>query len=141
MSATTTPLAVRFLSPPPGMEPRVDFTLAAVDGADGLFCLTAASPGSEDSPGAEAPSGIRLFLIDTALYVPDYAPTLRTDDLSGLDLSAGQEATILAVVSPGAQTTVNLAAPMIFNPATGGCRQVILEGQDWPLRAPLARAA
>lgn len=32
-------------------------------------------------------------------------------------------------------------APIVVNAATGMCAQVILEGQDWPLRAELNTAA
>ncbi len=36
---------------------------------------------------------------------------------------------------------MNLMAPIVVNAKTGACAQVILEGQDWPLRAELSRSA
>jgi flagellar assembly factor FliW len=33
---------------------------------------------------------------------------------------------------------VNLLAPIVVNKATNMCAQFILEGQDWPIQAPLA---
>jgi flagellar assembly factor FliW len=42
------------------------------------------------------------------------------------------------VARPGdAGVTVNLMAPVVINRATGIASQVILEDQDYPLRAPL----
>ncbi|MET0843289.1 MAG: flagellar assembly protein FliW, partial [Mycetocola sp.] len=53
------------------------------------------------------------------------------------------DASVLVVINPGEDeaTTVNLLAPIVLNRATGGCAQLILEGQDWPLRAQLASVA
>jgi flagellar assembly factor FliW len=47
------------------------------------------------------------------------------------------------VINPGENeaTTVNLMAPIVLNRVTGGCAQIILEGQDWPLKADLASVA
>ena len=46
---------------------------------------------------------------------------------------------MLAVVHPGAEepTTANLLAPILVNPVTGAAAQVVLDGDEWPLRAPL----
>ncbi|MCU1424765.1 MAG: Flagellar assembly factor FliW, partial [Microbacteriaceae bacterium] len=38
-------------------------------------------------------------------------------------------------------TTMNLLAPVVVNATSGRSAQVILEGQDWPLRAQLRRTA
>jgi flagellar assembly factor FliW len=35
-------------------------------------------------------------------------------------------------------TTVNLLAPIVVNKTTNMCAQFILEGQDWPIQAPLS---
>jgi flagellar assembly factor FliW len=49
----------------------------------------------------------------------------------------------LVIANPGESgTTVNLLAPIVVNATTGVCAQVILDDQDWPLRAQLsARSA
>lgn len=122
------PTQLRFLSSPPGLEPLVDFTLAQLDGTPGLYSLTAQG------------GSVRLFALDAALHVPDYLPQLP---MSGLDsIAAGAEsALVLVVVTPGTQSTVNLSAPILVNPVTGNCLQIILDGSAWPLRHPLAPPA
>jgi len=46
---------------------------------------------------------------------------------------------MLAVVHPGGDepTTANLLAPILVNPVTGAAAKVVLDGDEWPLRAPL----
>ncbi|WP_104086841.1 flagellar assembly protein FliW [Arthrobacter sp. GMC3] len=118
---------LRFVTPPPGLEPKVNFTLAAIENAVGLFSLTA-------NDGTA-----RLYVLDAATHLPDYSPRLPAAELSaiGTDVSG---VTVLVVVNPGVQSTVNLAAPILLNSQDGSCTQVILEGGDWPLRAPLTPA-
>lgn len=124
-TAPQLPSALHFTAPPPGLEPRVDFTLAAIEGATGLFSLTAAD------------STVRLFVLDAAAHLPDYAPRPDPADVERLGTAAPS---VLVVVNPGTQSTVNLAAPILLNAGTGACLQVILEGPQWPLRAPLNAA-
>jgi flagellar assembly factor FliW len=118
--------ALTFMAPPPGLAPVVEFTLRPVDGAAGLFALEAAD------------SGKRLFVLDAAVYLPEYQPVISDEDAAALALSDPEEAMVLVVANPGPDgTTVNLMAPIVVNKSTGACAQVILEGQDWPLRAEL----
>ncbi|GAA3291269.1 flagellar assembly protein FliW [Arthrobacter citreus] len=129
MSVRTT-----FLAPPPGFAPEVNFLLSAVDGADGLYSLK-----SEHSGGAE---GLRLFVLDAAVYLPGYQPEISEDQRHQLDLADAGEARVLVVAnSTEAGTTVNLLAPIVLNTRTQHCAQVILDGQDWPVRVPLEEAA
>ncbi|ALE04192.1 hypothetical protein AL755_00250 (plasmid) [Arthrobacter sp. ERGS1:01] len=128
MSAALESGALRFTAAPPGLEPEVDFALAGVDATAGLFSLTAAN------------GAARLYVLDAALYLPHYTPRIPSGVFAGIGADA-ESAVVLVVVSPGVQSTVNLAAPIVVNAATGACAQVILEGTDWPLRHPLARAA
>lgn len=112
---------VWFTSPMPGLESSDRFVLRSVEGAPGLFALEASS-------GA----AVRLFLADAADYVPGYDPIIPDDALL-----AGQT-TALVVVNPnGPKPTVNLAAPIMLNPETGRCTQLILDGDGYPLRAEL----
>ncbi|MCQ9162489.1 flagellar assembly protein FliW [Arthrobacter sp. STN4] len=117
------PSSLSFMTPPPGLEPRVDFTLAPIDGAAGLFSLSAAD------------GTARLFVLDAATHLRNYAPQPAAADVERVGTATP---TVLVVVNPGAQSTVNLAAPILLNAETGACLQVILEGPQWPLRAPLA---
>lgn len=118
--------ALTFAEPLPGLAPHTDFTLEAVDGAAGLYSLR---------PNT-APD-LRLFLLDAALYVPDYAPEI-TAPCRSLGLDSPADAKILVVATPGGVgTTVNLMAPVIVNEETGQSTQAILDGQGWPIRARL----
>jgi flagellar assembly factor FliW len=143
MSAVTAPVA--FVAPPFGLEPLVDFVLDEVEGAAGLFALRAT--GSEAGPGSRSGSGsvsdaaeaVRLFVLDAAVHLPDYSPVLTDEQTTGLDLHEAAEALLLVVATPASSgMTVNLLAPVVVNTRTGQAAQLILEGQDWPLRAELA---
>lgn len=119
--------ALTFTAPPPGLAPHVDFALAPVDGADGLFAMRAA-----------ADEALRLYLVDPRTVLDDYAPVLTDEQVAGLELGSPEDALLLVVAHPGAEgVSVNLLAPVVINVSTGSASQVILEDQDYPLRAPL----
>ena len=127
MSATLT-----FVTPPHGLAPHTAFELRDIEGADGLYALQ-----------SSADAGIRLFVLDAAVYLPDYSPVISEEDCLSLDVTEPEQALVLVVANPGeGGTTMNLLAPIIVNAATGVSAQIILDGQDFPLRAQLtARAA
>lgn len=131
--------ALTFVDAPPGLAPLVDFTLNEIDGATGVYTLQAAGD-----------SGIRLFVLDAAVYLADYAPVISDEHCMALGVTAPEEVLLLVVVNPGSgadagdeagDVTVNLMAPIVVNAATGVCAQIVLEGSDWPVRAELAPAA
>jgi flagellar assembly factor FliW len=127
---STTATAVSFTAPMPGLEPELDFVLRGVHGAPGLYALEAA-----------ARPELRLFLADAALYVPDYSPNLPAESLDELQLTGTAGPTTLVVINPASgNPTVNLQAPIVLNPQTNRCTQVVLDGRDYPLRAELAAA-
>ena len=116
-----------FVSPPAGLAPLIQFTLNEVSGADGLYSLCAVDN-----------SAIRLFVIDAALYLPDYSPEISDEHCRAIDLHSADDAMVLVVANPvetGAR--MNLRAPIVVNVHTGVCAQVILDDQDWPLQAEL----
>jgi flagellar assembly factor FliW len=120
-------VALSFVAPPPGFDPHTAFTLAPVDGADGLFVMNA--DGRED---------LRVYLVDPQTVIEGYAPTLSDDQVTELALGTPDDAMLLVVARPGGEgVTVNLMAPVVVNRATGAAAQVILEDQGYPLRAPL----
>ncbi|KQS17316.1 flagellar assembly protein FliW [Frigoribacterium sp. Leaf186] len=121
---------VSFVAPPFGLEPLVDFSLERIEGADGLYALRAAD------------SDVRLFVLDAAVHLPDYSPVVSDEQTLSLDLQDAAEALLLVVATPAATgMTVNLLAPIVVNVRTGAGAQLILEGQDWPLRAELSPRA
>jgi flagellar assembly factor FliW len=124
-----------FTVAPFGLEPLRSFTLAPVEGTDGLFTLV--GTGTTDS-GVTDP---RLYLLDAAVHLPDYAPVLADEQADRIGLERAEEAMLLVVANPDAAgTTVNLLAPVVVNARTGVGAQFILEDQDLPIRAELAHS-
>lgn len=118
--------SVSFTAPMPGLENVSDFTLRSVEGAAGLYALESGS----------AP--VRLFLADAAIFVPGYAPPISAGAREALELGQGEAPQVLVVLNhaPGS-TTVNLMAPIVLNPASGRCTQLVLDGREYPLRVDL----
>jgi flagellar assembly factor FliW len=125
-------VTLTFIAPPPGLAPLVDFTLDDIEGAEGLYALR-----------AKADTNRRLFVLDAAVHLPDYTPVLSDEQCKALDVSTPENVLLLVIVNPSETgTTVNLMAPIVVNATTGVCAQLILDDQDWPLRAELsARSA
>ena len=127
MSTTFTSPTLSFVSPPPGLAPLTDFVLNEIKGAAGLYSLQ-----------ASAQPTTRLFVLDAAIFLPDYTPAISSDQSIALSLTTPDDALVLVVVNPGeSTTTVNLMAPIVVNARTGACAQLILDDQDWPLHAHL----
>lgn len=123
-AAQTAESLLRFVTPPPGLAPLTEFGLANI--GDDLYALRA----------VEAPD-IRLFLLDPRPFFPDYAPRVAEDVLASLGT---KDPAVLVVVRPGdgeSAPTANLLAPVLVDLESGAAIQVILEGADYPLRAPL----
>jgi flagellar assembly factor FliW len=128
-AATGTELTVA--TPLPGMESLTTFSLVPVEHAVGLFSLES----TEDEE-------VRLYLLDSATHLPDYRPRFSDEQLGRIGTPAAGGLSILTIVNTsGGRPTVNLLAPLLVNDAPGACAQVILDGQDWPLRAPLLAPA
>lgn len=133
MSVSTAPAArtaeLTFIAPPPGLDPLVEFQLAPVDAGIGLYTL-------RDRQGA----GIRLFVSDPAVFVPEYTPVFTAEQLDsvGADGPADVDVFVVTLIADGTPI-VNLLAPVIVHPVTGRAAQVILEDQSWPVQAELRR--
>lgn len=120
-------VALSFIAPPPGFEPLCDFTLSPIEAAHGLYALSATRQ-----------ADVRLYVVDAALYLPDYHPVITAEQAAALGLAVPEDALVLVVANPaGRGTTVNLMAPVVVNSTTGTAAQVILEGQEWPIRSEL----
>jgi len=116
-----------FATPPHGLAPHTGFELREVEGAEGLFALESLTN-----------SAIRLFVLDASVYLPDYSPVISDEDSVALDLHRAEDALLLVVANPGGDgTTMNLLAPIVVNATSGASAQIILDGQDFPLRAEL----
>lgn len=118
---------VTFIAPPPGLSPLLEFDLAPVAEAEGLYTLRA----------LEAPD-IRLFVIDAPVYLPDYNPAVSAQQLESIGATEASEVRVLVVTTLGDDgPSANLMAPILMHSTSGEAAQVILEGDDWPLRMPL----
>ena len=76
-------------------------------------------------------------------FFPDYAPVIDDEAVERLGLTSAQDAMVLLVVTLGPRpedATANLLAPLVVNVRTREAAQVVLGGQDQPLRAPLLHA-
>ena len=118
---------VTFISSPPGLSPLVDFDLAPVAEADGLYTLQ-----SLDAPD------IRLYVIDAPLYLPNYNPEVSEQQLESIGASEPSVVRVLVVTTINESgPSANLMAPILMHATSGEATQVILDGADWPLRMPL----
>jgi flagellar assembly factor FliW len=125
------PEELEFVAAPPGMMSLRRFALDALDDMGALFAMRSTEQ-----------SGVRLFVVPPRMYVPDYVPAIDAETRAALGL-ADVDPVLLVVVHPGEAgqpPTANLLAPVAVNPATGAAMQVVLDGDEWPLRAPLAAA-
>lgn len=74
------------------------------------------------------------------LFFPDYAPVLSDEDQRVLGLERVEDAMVFCAVTAddaGDQLYANLLGPFVVNARSLRGRQVVLVGQDWPVRAPL----
>lgn len=73
-------------------------------------------------------------------YRPDYSPEIDEQTVADLKLDSADDVLLLALVTVGAKVedaAVNLLAPIVVNRRSLRAAQVVLSGQDWPLRHPL----
>lgn len=118
---------VTFIVSPPGLAPLVEFDLEAVDDAEGLYTLRA----------LESPD-VRLFVIDAPIYLPDYHPEVTVQQLESIGASETSDVRVLVVTTLADDgPSANLMAPILMHATSGEATQVILEGDQWPLRSPL----
>jgi flagellar assembly factor FliW len=118
---------VTFVAPPPGLSPLVDFDLEPVAEADGLYTLRA----------LEAPA-VRLFVIDAPVYLPDYNPAVSVQQLESIGATNSSEVRVLVVTTmTDGGPSANLMAPILMHATSGEANQVILDGDEWPLRMKL----
>ncbi|HVK28355.1 MAG TPA: flagellar assembly protein FliW [Nocardioides sp.] len=122
---------IELAHPMPGFPDDARFALVRLD-EDGVL-HGFRSLDSED---------LQFVVVPPAPFFPDYTPEIADEVVTELGIApedAG-DVLVLLVVRAGASladTTVNLRAPLVVNPATRRASQVILEDADLPLAAPL----
>jgi flagellar assembly factor FliW len=121
------PPRLDLVEPLPGLPGRTAYDLQALDDLGVLFSIR--------SNPLDGPQ-VRLFLVSPHVFFPAYAPTIPVDALG----DAHDDEVLFVVVRPadaeGEVPTANLLAPLVVDPTTGRCAQVVLDG-DHPLRAPV----
>ena len=84
--------------------------------------------------------GICLPVLDTFAVLTGYVFDIDDEDVRELDLGGPEElhvVNVLVIPDDIQQMTVNLAAPIIINTATGKAKQIMLGGGDYNVRAPI----
>jgi len=85
-------------------------------------------------------TAICLPVLDTFTVLPDYVFDIDETDVSELELKSPEQLHVVSVVVIPEDVqgmTVNLAAPIIINTLTGQARQIVLNGSEYNVRAPV----
>lgn len=131
MTATDVDVPVLHLVEPlPGFRGLEKYALIALDDEGSIFDLRSVDVDS-----------VRFVVVPSVVFFPDYAPEISDASARMLELTEADDALLLVIVTVGeslATSTANLMAPLIINRHSLRAAQVILEGQEYPLRATLA---
>ena len=120
---------IEMVRPMPGFPDHHRFALVELDAASHLCSLT-----SLDEPG------LRFLVVPPVAFFPDYAPEVGDDVVSDLAIERADDVLLLVVLNAGgslAETTANLAAPILVNAAARVAGQVVLDEPGLPVAAPL----
>ncbi|OQX20161.1 MAG: flagellar assembly protein FliW [Desulfobulbaceae bacterium A2] len=82
---------------------------------------------------------VAFILTDPSSFFPDYIVVPDEKECALLEIEAGGECHVLAVVTvtPEQKITLNLAAPVLYAPSTNRAMQVLLENSPYDIRTPL----
>jgi flagellar assembly factor FliW len=87
---------------------------------------------------------LRLLVAASPVFSADSAPEIDEETASKIGLTDAADALVLLVVTVGgsaAESTANLLAPIVMNSRTRQAAQVLQQGTDLPLQAPLISTA
>jgi flagellar assembly factor FliW len=127
-SVTDIPV-IELVRPMAGFPDLRRFALVQLDDAGDLCSLT-----SLEQPG------LRFLVVPPDHFFPDYSPVVDDDIVDELEIESTEDVLLLVVLTAGrslAETTANLAAPLLVNPATRRAGQVVLDEPGLPVAAPL----
>ncbi|XBH22123.1 flagellar assembly protein FliW [Jonesiaceae bacterium BS-20] len=131
---TTAAQELNFVRPLAGLPGLSKFVLAPFDHTGVLFTLTSLTVG-----------GPQLFVVTPETFFPTFSPKISGAATTDLGLpcapATGEaQAQMFVVLTLGdnlAEHTANLSAPILVNPGTGNCIQVVLEDEQYSVRTPL----
>jgi flagellar assembly factor FliW len=84
--------------------------------------------------------GICLPVLDTFAVLTGYVFDIDDEDVKALELNGPEDlhvVSVLVIPDEMQRMTVNLAAPIIINTVTGKAKQILLNGTDYNVRAPV----
>ncbi|MCW2848630.1 MAG: flagellar assembly protein FliW [Marmoricola sp.] len=123
---------IELVQPMPGFPDLRQFALVQLDD-DGVLCAFRS---------VEAPE-LRFLVVPPATFFPDYTPEVDEEAVRELGVGALEDILVLVVVKAGAslaESTANLAAPLLINASTRRARQVVLDDPAYSLAVPLVAA-
>jgi flagellar assembly factor FliW len=123
---------VRFPWGLPGFAGLRRFLVISVDGEEGYIWLQSLDDHS-----------VAIPLCDPWSLFDDYEAPLPLYAKQSLEIETADSFCIMCVLvaRPGAETTINLLAPIVINLQTRVGRQVTLENQRYSVRTPVGRPA
>jgi flagellar assembly factor FliW len=86
---------------------------------------------------------VNFVVVPAMPFFPNYSPVVDDDVADRFNLAAGADVLVLLIVTLGEsfkQSTVNLMAPVLLDPARQVAEQVIIENAGLSVRAPLMAA-
>jgi flagellar assembly factor FliW len=130
MTTEPAPTSLATIHVPEGLVGFPETSTYRLDGGEGgVFELAPV--------GAAGPTFVAAA---AGVFFPDYHPVLDDATAARLGLHDAHDALVLVIVTVGPDISAaygNLFAPVVVNTRTGAAEQVVLSGQDLPLRAPL----
>ena len=120
---------IELSQPLPGFPELSRFALVRLDD-DGILC---------SFTSLEEPS-LRFLVVPPERFFPDYAPEVDEDQVAGLGTTSVDDLVVLCVLTAGeslADTTANLAAPLVLCTTTNRAVQVVLDDPALSIATPL----
>jgi flagellar assembly factor FliW len=134
MTTEPAPTSLATIDVPGGLVGFPDTSTYRLEGGEGgVFELAPV--------GADGPTFVAAA---AGVFYPDYRPVLDDTTAARLGLRDAHDVLVLVIVTVGHDISAaygNLFAPLVVNARTGAAEQVVLSGQDHPLRAPLLASA
>ncbi len=106
------------------------------------FRLTEAAGGLYEMTCLDIPD-MAFVVVAPSPFFPDYSPVIDPATAARIGLESPEDAVVLLLVNLGTENEppgANLLAPVVVNVASKKAMQVVLEGQELPLRASFPAA-
>lgn len=110
----------------PAFEDAKEFVFLCKPGTRPFFFMQ-----SVDKPD------LSFVCIDPFLICPEYAPRISEMDMKFLHVESMDDVLVISIVTASArveETTANLQGPIIVNIRACICKQIICDGQNYPVR-------